>query len=228
MGGILSSSYRYTREFYGSGIKKALGIVAVSFLVGSPIHVWVAGVGAAMSEWILWVIYGFAPMVAFTIFLFLYNLWLAPYHILKERLDKGTLEPILAAPEKAIMADWKFVDAIPLNSAACLWVGLEPHGPPLRDQRARAALALLKGAAKTGKLSCPTNSLIQLMALLNGNDNYWPSGTRYVRTVALASYARSTGRRVPEFLKDVVVPVEVPLLEGTVIDELPPEKEEDL
>ena len=220
---LLRSSYRNTREFYGSSIKKTTLWIVASILVGGSIHVWVAGVEAAMSEWILFVIYGLAPMGVLTILLFLWSFWLAPYRLMAERLDEAidqkTVEGPSHVPEQAVLEDWRDVASFQLKEAACLWVGLEPHWP-LETQKTRAALVQLTSAVKMETLVCPPYGFQSFVNLVYGRAR-WPSSIESVTAIDLARYAQSLDK-IPEFLKHVEIP-EPETVEGTNL--LPPSEE---
>ena len=159
------------------------------------------------------VIYAVVFVVVAILPTFLWNLWLAPYKLMGERLDQaikdrmGVDAPQRIPPSHANDA-WSKVALLKLEEAACLWVGLEPHSP-ITDQNAKAALSQLKGAVKTGQLQSNwNNSLLALQAWLGGGDVSWPTEKQAISIVSLAAYAHGTNQVVPKFLGNVNLPGE--------------------
>ena len=98
-----------------------------------------------------------------------------------------------------------------LYEAACLWVGVRPHHP-VTHLKAEIKLGQLKSAIRAGQLQCHwRNALGDFMAFLAGKpiENRDPSDHQPVGPVSLRRYADSRGD-VPEFLRHVQVPVELP------------------
>ncbi len=168
------------------------------------------GKDAAMTEAADIILYIAAFIGVAVIPVFLWNLWLAPYKLMGERLDKAIEETGVGAPQRIPPGHatdaWLKVRLLTLEESACLWVGLEPHSP-ITDQRAKAALSQLKGAVKTGQLQCNWhNSLAALHVLLGHGDTSWPTEKQAISNVSLAVYAHETNQVVPKFLENVNVP----------------------
>ena len=165
-----------------------------------------------MSSWnfgmvLAWV----GGMVGAFVLHFLYNLWLAPYYLLKEHEDEikknkgfgsSQLEPIRLTD----FSDYRHHQTIELYAAACLWVGLAPHYP-LKNSQAIAKLSLLKSVIRNGQLTCRWKSGIEHLSELTGGKNrrLSPDDDQPVSMIALRKYA-DTVRDVPAFLKNVSVP----------------------
>ena len=149
---------------------------------------------------------------------FVWNVWIAPYRLLKEQVDE--LHQAFGRSHRAVspathfnVADWESVRVFQLGDAACLWVGVEPHSP-ISDPRASAMFKRLSGEIVEGRLQCSRGwaGLSNLM----GGDPWWPKHQQHVSAIALRRYADAVGE-APTFLESVVVPVE----------EEPVEEEED-
>ena len=169
---------------------------------------WVArGSPEAMTEASDIGLYLLAFIVAAFLPAFVWNLWLAPYNLLKEEIDKvaKTSGPTLRGTLSAAfnVADWEGIRVFQLGDAACLWVGVEPHSP-LSDPRALAMFKRLSGDVLSGRLRC--NARRGLANLFGGNP-WWPKHEQELSAVALRRYADDLGR-VPPFLGSVVVPIE--------------------
>ncbi len=188
------------------------GAVSIAF-VGL---IWLArGGGEAMTEASEIAFYALAFVGAAVLPLFLWNLWLAPYRILKEEIEKipKTRGPTVCAnlaPGGFHVEDWEGIRIFQLGDASCLWVGEIPH-KPITNVRALAVFKRLSGAMMAGRIPYNRNSLA---AILSGQGK-WPSHSTTVAAISLRKYADEIGD-VPKFLQSVVVPVE---------QELPEQKE---
>ena len=138
--------------------------------------------------------------------IFLWNLWLAPYRIMNERLDDA-LERLPVSqgqnastpPQPADPSAFANYNNFSLNEAACLWSGLEPHSP-ISEAAARANFGLLKSALISRELeSTWGDDLARVVDTLEGTDE--PRGGVRIRRSDLRNYAESIGD-VPEFLKE--------------------------
>ena len=164
----------------------------------------------AMNEAINIILYIVAFIVTAIVPTYLWNLWLAPYRSMEERLEEATVLNSMTPDEVTIldalrMEDWEKVEVLPLHQAACLWVNIEPHYP-IRDLRARTALAQLKGAIKKGKLYCETNKLGLLVHVLVGSNIPWVQDDEAVTRIDLTKYAHHFTQSIPDFLKTVELP----------------------
>ena len=140
--------------------------------------------------------------------IFVWNLWLAPYRIMHERLDDA-LAGLPAShdqnrptpPEPADASAFANHENYSLIGAACLWAGIEPH-TPIQDASARAKLNLLKAAVISGDLECVWgNELANRVKALEGTTE--PPESIRIHRSDLCKYAESIDN-VPEFLKDGV------------------------
>lgn len=151
---------------------------------------------------------------------FLWNLWLAPYRILEERLDnklsvteKSTSSNSPKEPQPANAALYQNHKTLSLYEAACLWVEIEPHYP-IVDQRAGAKLSCLKGAVRNGELVCAwRSSWTHIVDTVQGIRDKTPTDSQEVAMVALRRYAEKIGS-IPLFLRHVSLPLESSKKEG--------------
>ena len=171
-----------------------------------------------MNEWLI-LAYTAAPTIGFIVLLFLWNLWLAPYRLMREHLEaileaiengknirEGQAAPDVkqATPSKANISDWTNVELLSLNDAACLWVGLEPHSP-IATPNGRAVFSQLKGAIKAGSLQCNWPSALEFLS-----GQKWPQADQVISMVELAKYAVNQKLPIPEFLRNVKFPPQEP------------------
>ena len=84
---ILRSAWTHTWGFFWPSNKKTFWSFVVSLAIGIPLHVRLEGFEAVMGEGLILLIYGVAPLGGFVILLFVWNLWLAPYRLMGERVD---------------------------------------------------------------------------------------------------------------------------------------------
>ena len=208
----LSSAFKHFLESMGWKPKKIL-LPILWFAFGTISHGVRFGWQEAMKEWQMWINFTAVPIVIFFVLGFLWHLWLEPYRDMGHRLQmaidslEGSRGLDMNPPAKANIDDWENVELFSLKDAACLWVDLEPHWP-LRDQKAKAVFAQLRGAIKMDRLHCEKPPFQDLPALFGGTDVPWASENKPVFRVELARYAHSTGNPVPDFLKVVELPAE--------------------
>ncbi len=161
-----------------------------------------------MSQSADFALYAAAFAGAAIIPILVWNLWLAPYRLMRERLDKAIADgklPSAHPPTQltpAVIAQLDKTPVYKLGDAACLWVGLEPHNP-IKDPRALARFHQLSGAARAGHLPGP-DGLTAVAYALNARA-WWPTHDHPVSAVALRRYAEHLGD-VPAFLASVEVP----------------------
>ena len=143
------------------------------------------------------------------------------HDFLQELLETEDLDQQSATTHPRFnIADYSKYHNYLLYEAACLWVRVRPHHP-VTHETAEIKLRQLKSAIRVGRLQCPwRNGLGDFMALLAGQpiNNRDPSDKQPVGPVALRRYADSIGD-VPEFLRHVQVPVELPPAEEKGGDE---------
>lgn len=167
-----------------------------------------------MSRWSLEMVLAWVGgMIAAFALHFLWNLWLAPYRAMEERLNEieenkgsggNSLQP---EPIKLTdFADYINHKNIELFGAACLWIGLEPHYP-LRNSKAKAKLSLLKSAIRSGDLSCQWKGRWENWNEITSGKapRRSPNDDQPVSMIALRKYA-DTIRNVPPFLEHISVP----------------------
>lgn len=214
------SSVISDKNFFKSSCKKTLSDFGVSCssivtystttLVPLILSLWLKWEELAVSGWrVAWepFLYGLCGMTLTFVVHFLWNLWLAPYRAMEERLseieeNKGSGSASLQ-PEPTKLTDfsgYKHHDNIQLYEAACLWVGLAPHHP-LKDPKADVKLSLLKSAIRGRKLSSNWERF-SLKDKYEGVTDRSPSDHQPVSMIALRKYADSIDD-VPTFLKQV-------------------------
>lgn len=206
MENLFIRAFRDTTKSYGltlgTGIRSALVPLATFFLVHQ-----VMGGKEAMSEGMILALSALAAVGAGFLPLFLWNLWLAPYKILKEEIDKkdggitlrGDLRPSFSA------GNWNGIRVFQLGDAACLWAGVRPH-KPIDNDKALAIFKRLSGAMMRGEI--PYNYAAGLRAiagLLEGKRPPWPEHSYPISAIDLRKYADATND-VPRFLRSVEVP----------------------
>ena len=153
------------------------------------------------------VISGLTPIAI----LFLWNLWLAPYRLMEERLEESLASGKLPAPTpvpiEIDVAAYKGYPNFLLYEAACLWVEIEPHYP-VEHSMAKIKLGQLKSAIRGHELYCvKRGGLAALYVAMNGGSGW--TDHEQVSSVELRQYADRIGD-VPKFLQHVQVPVELP------------------
>lgn len=103
-------------------------------LAGGGLDLYVRGIEAVKSEWQVFLVYTLAPLGAFSVLLFLWNLWLAPFRLL---LEGNALSGTVAAPAPTPkVADWQAGSKVPkykVWQAAQLWVNREPTTDTIAD-----------------------------------------------------------------------------------------------
>ncbi len=148
-------------------------------------------------------------------FMFLFNLWLAPYRIMADRLDAiekqtGRTTPRVESPQNCNVTDYKEFRNFLLYEAACLWVEVQPDHP-VTHPMAKLKLGQLKSAIRGSELHCQwRNGLGEIFAALSGRTmDRNPSDKQQVLDVSLRRYADNIGD-VPKFLQHVRLPIELP------------------
>ena len=148
-------------------------------------------------------LYSFLIFIALVFFpCFLWNLWLAPYRILEEQINRIDEN---RGPKTIKLTDFsgyiRYQD-IELYGAACLWEGFEPHYP-IKDSKILARLGELRSAVRKKVLSSKWGPTLQDIA--RGVSNPSLPDDYPVSIIALRKYADSIGD-VPVFLQHVSVP----------------------
>ena len=143
--------------------------------------------------------------------LFLWNLWLAPYRLLSERIKENTSKGLQATatlgkrPGELNVKHWEGTKTFKLGDAACLWVSVRPHDP-IEDDRAEGKFAQLSSAMMRGDIPYKPGGLRAIANLIEGKGP-WPVYSHPVSSIALRKYADETND-VPKFLQSVDVPAE--------------------
>ena len=158
----------------------------------------------AMDE--VWV-FGCYLAAVFLLFVFSFgwNLWLAPYRLLNEKMDQRSVRhPSSPDYRQPNVKHWEGTKTFKLGDAACLWVGVRPHDP-IEDDRAAGKLAQLSGAMMRGEIPYnPAGGLRAITNLMEGK-RPWPEYSHPISAVALRKYAGAVND-VPPFLQSIEVP----------------------
>ena len=141
-----------------------------------PIPLWLTlGRKQAMDD--IWLLGGFylAGIFLLVVVSFLSNLWLAPYRMLNEKVDKLTKSSgitIHRSPAQGInVKNWEGMSEFQLGDAACLWVGIQPYNP-IESEDALAMFKHLGSAVMSGQLKCDAG-LAGKLNILAGKHG-WP------------------------------------------------------
>ena len=204
MGSPLRRVFADTRRSFGftwrSLARSILVPAAAVFLM-----LCVRGFEGALNEAVDIALYALAFCGAAVIPVFLWNLWLAPYRMLNERLDEATKlqsDSATSRPGPVVVSAYDGTSTFKLGDAACIWVGVQPHCP-IADQAAAAMFTKLSGAVMDGDLPRPAGLIYGLSALTG--QPLWPRHTHPVSATALRRYAERIGD-VPPFLASVQIP----------------------
>ena len=191
---------------WGTALRAALVPLVTFFLVYQ-----VMGGKEAVSEGVILALSALAAVGAGLLPLFLWNLWLAPYRIMKEEVEQlransgGPRASLSATPVTARLnvKHWEGTKTFQLGVASCLWVEVRPHDP-IEDDRAAGKFAQLSGAMMRGEIPYRPGGLRALSNAIDGKAA-WPSYSHPISAVALRRYADATND-VPAFLQSVEVP----------------------
>ena len=140
------------------------------------------------------------------VFSFGWNLWLAPYRLLNEKMDQRSVRhPSSPDYRQPNVKHWEGTKTFKLGDAACLWVGVRPHDP-IEDDRAAGKIAQLSGAMMCGEIPYnPAGGLRAITNLMEGKRRPWPEYSLPISAVALRKYADAVND-VPPFLQSIEVP----------------------
>ena len=149
-----------------------------------------------MDELRIVTLFTIAPLIIVMAAMFLWNLWLAPYRLLDEKLDrieKSSSQPgettLEIKYDRADPAKWKHVQELKLFQAAELCGGVSPHGASEgSNDRARAAYSELLAALRAGTLK-------------GSDEPEWANFHTRIKRKDLQKYLGKRGD-YPEFLKD--------------------------
>ena len=198
---VLRRAWRDTKQSIGLKWQTLVHYVVVPGL--TVLLLWfLLGKEQAMDE--IWIV-GCYLAVAFLllVFSFLWNLWLAPYRLINEKMDqRGVRRPLSPDYRKPNVKNWEGTKTFKLGDAACLWVGVRPRDPIEEDQAA-GKFAQLSGAMMSREI--PYNPGV--FFFLTSGKEPWPTYAQSVSAVSLRRYADQIGD-VPPFLQSVVVPQE--------------------
>ena len=195
-------AWRETKGSYGltwgAAVRTILSVAAGLGLVWA-----VFGLPEAMNEGALYALYILAAIGAGFVPLFLWNLWLAPYRLMNEKIERSvrrTSSPDYWTPN---VDHWAGTKTFKLGDAASLWVGVRP-GNPIEDDRAAGKFAELSGAMMRGEIHYAPGGLRGLTNFLEGK-RPWPEYSQPISAIALRRYADAKND-VPAFLQSVEVP----------------------
>ena len=171
------------------------------------------GKDAAMTEFSDIAYYALVFVVIAVLPIFLWNLWLAPYSLLSDRLDElckggGLLVPTKRFSQPAGQLNvnhWDGTKTLKLGDAACLWVNVRPYDP-IDDDRAAGKFAQLSSTMMRGDIPYQPVGLRALTSFLEGM-RPWPEYSYPVSAIALRKFADKIND-VPKFLQSVEVPPE--------------------
>ena len=126
---VFRRALRDTWKFFGYTIRRVFTSATV-FVIGAALGVRYLGLEKAMEEAHISVLYFFSPFIAIAFVVFLWNLWLAPYRLMDERIDelanrKGET-PSRVNTTPADPSRWKPVQELELYKVAELCGGLSP------------------------------------------------------------------------------------------------------
>ena len=218
---ILKKAWNDTIARFSLSLGTAVQSVLVPAAFVVCIHL-LRGEDAAMTEAADILLYIAAFFGVAVIPAFLWNLWLAPYRLMRERLEKAIVGRQVAAdsceePQPVDVSLWEGTLGFPLGDAACLWVGVRPH-EPIRNTAAMGVFSRLKGAMMTQAIPYPVPS--NVFSILFGGriePTPWPEHSTWVSSTSLRKYADTFGN-VPLFLQSVDVPPNPQLLEQREAD----------
>ena len=154
--------------------------------------------------------------------LFFWNLWLAPYRLLSERIKENPSKGLKATATlgkrlgELNVKHWDGTKTFKLGDAACLWVNVRPYDP-IDDDRAAGKFAQLSSAMMSSDIPYSPGGFRAIANLLEGK-RPWPEYSYPVSALTLRKYADKIND-VPKFLQSVDVPPE-PETEVEAVKEL--------
>ncbi len=111
------------------------------------------------DEAVILILFTIAPFVAAAIVVFLWNLWLAPYKLMGDKLDEiashiHSLGTVAKAPEAPDLERWKYVTSLKLYQVAELCAGVSPSEFPIvrSNDASRAIYSELEAALRSDDL----------------------------------------------------------------------------
>ena len=172
-------------------------------LLGGGFGVGVLGVEKAMEELKTIAIWGLAPIAVMVAIVFFWNLLLAPFVLLGDRIESVIKDfqkpqtPSVASQkseeplEKAIPSHWKHVQEFQAWSLAYLCAGFSPIAPDgYQNDKIRAKWAQIMGAINRGQLK---TKAVQGAIPITKN--------RWIERKELLRYFKELGE-MPNFLKE--------------------------
>ena len=200
---ILSLSLDKTWKGFGSPKQKLITAISL-MLLGSALGWWIMGVEKAMKELKTISIWGLGPIAVLVSIVFLWNLLLAPFELLGDRIEsvikdskRNETGSVVSQKtkelfERAIPSHWKHVQEFEAWKIAFLCAGFSPINANCDQNDAiRAKSDQIMGAINSGKLGVITSSKATQMG-----KKYWQ-----VERKELQRYFKELGE-VPEFLKE--------------------------
>ena len=205
---VLRRAWRDTKQSIGLKWQTFAHYLAIPGL--AVLLLWLLlGKQQAMDE--IWIV-GCYVAVAFLLFFFsfLWHLWLAPYNLMNDKINKldgKQNRPRTSSPDywTPNVDHWKGTKTFKLGDAASLWAGVRPLDP-IEDDRAAGKFAELSGAVINGEIASRPGGLRSFFDMLEGK-RPWPGYSYPISAIALRRYADVTND-VPPFLRSVEVPPE--------------------
>lgn len=166
-------------------------------LASGPILIsyWTGGWTSARPELQI-LVYSIITVVSVFSAILLFQLWCAPFKILK---DRGDTIGMKIDPEK-----WKDITAYTLEEAACLWVDAPIHSP-IENPDALSAFFKLRDAMLARHLSYRSGVITSINRALG--EAKAPDGSQVLTAIDLRKYADRVGA-APTFLQCVEIPLE--------------------
>lgn len=158
-----------TWSFFGVNLRTA---VPVFYLVlGTAVHFWAAGWNKVVEEWSVWASYVLAPTVVFALVLFLWNLFLAPFRLVDEKLN-AALAGGGSQPANLRMFDfeppnygaWRACETAAIVEIARLCAEEEPHSTPMSG-REKPFVNLIMDGVRVGEVRRSDAVEVQVTAI---------------------------------------------------------------
>lgn len=208
----LGRAWRNACKCFGLNLLTVILIICDG-VFGFAAMYWVVGKQEAMQELAVFIVAFLVGGGVIFIAVFLWNLWLAPFQEMEERLEDALQDreerrgetgvrdmPRLKAEE---VSAWQKVELFKLGEAACIWADVSPHDP-IENEDAKAKFSELSGAITLNQLQYRDHRTLMFGGLAKFSE-YKPAYDTQVTAIALRRYADSKND-VPQFLENVKVP----------------------
>ncbi len=154
---VLRKALRDTRRFFGWNIRSI--IVAAAFPVGFLLFWRLRGIDAAMTELYVLAAFTLAPIGAFALLLFLWNLFLAPSRLTAEQIRglRGDIAKTFGRAKRELgifdfeppdYGAWRKVEAATIFEIARLCAGEEPLAMPVTGRENPFERLIIEGVEK--------------------------------------------------------------------------------